>query len=404
MVKEKKYDYESIRKDFPLYKKNPDIVFLDSAASALKIKGMIKHTTKYYSESGSNIHRGLYDISEKATAEYEYTRQLVAKFINSDIDEVVFTKGTTDGLNLVISSLGRKYTKTDEVIVSELEHHSSILPWRDLESQGKITLKYVSLINNRITVEEVAKQITHNTKVICLTHVANTLGYKTPIEEIVKLARKSNILVILDCAQSITFNKIDVKSLDVDFLVFSAHKLYGPNGVGVLYGRKQLLENLSPYEFGGDMVEEVHLDDVVYRDVPYKFEAGTPNIAGVIAFADCIKYINKIGYNKINEIEKELHHYLIEEMSKLDYIEIYNQDSEAAIVLFNVKGGHPHDVSSILNSKNVCVRAGHHCAMMVSDRLGIMSSLRASLNIYNSKKDCDELVEGLKLAKSILDK
>lgn len=389
----------NIRNEFPFFKNNKDITYLDSAASALKLKSVIDRLNEYYINNGTNIHRGVYRLAHEATEAFEQTRINVAKFINSKPEEVIFTKGTTDSLNKLALSLSEYINEGDEIITSELEHHSSLLPWQEIANQKKAKLVYVPLNDEgKITTENFSKAVSNKTKVVALTHVSNALGYLTPIKEISKIAHQYNAIVILDAAQSIAHFRVDVKDLDIDFLAFSAHKMYGPNGVGVLYGKSELLNKIRPFEFGGEMAHLVDKTHSTYKDIPHKFEAGTPVIGEVIAFNEAVKFFLDNDLAKYLESEIKLKEYTIKELEKIDDVIIYNKTAEAGIITINIKDIHPHDIASILDQYNVYVRAGHHCAQLVNQHLHTISTLRISFGIYNTKEDVDQLIFAIKKA------
>lgn len=392
-------DVKEIRKHFKVYEKYPDLVYLDSAASALKLDSVVKSMTDYMQFNGSNVHRGVYKLSYDATEEYESTRGVVANFINAKSEEIVFTRGTTDSLNMLAQSYGlNNINEGDEIISSVLEHHSSQMPWLNVANKKKAVLKYVNLIDNKITIEEFKKVLSSKTKVVALTHVSNVLGYVTPIKEIIKLAHEVGAIVIVDAAQSVPHMKVDVKDLDCDFLAFSGHKLMGPTGVGVLYGKKKLLDDIEPVDFGGDMAEDVYTDHMSYKDAPYKFEAGTPMIAEVIALKEAIKFISSIGLDNIYEHELKLKNLAIEKLSEIPNIEIYNKDTSTGVISFNIKGCHPHDAASVYDKNNICIRAGHHCAELIMHHLQVVGTVRASFYLYNDENDVYEFVKATKEA------
>lgn len=393
-------DVAKIREKFSIYKENKTLVYLDSSASALKVTDAISAARDFYDQYGVNVHRGAYNLSYEATKKYENAREVVANFINAATDEIVFTKGATHALNIVANGYLNKLNSNDEIIVSELEHHSSLVPWINVSKKTGAKLVYVPLTKEgRISVDNFKKVINEKTKVVALTLASNVLGYVTDASEIIKVARKyNNIMIVLDAAQAAPNIAIDVKALDVDFLAFSGHKMYGPFGVGVLFGKKQLLKDLDPFEFGGEMVLEVSKNDVSFKSSPYKFEAGTPVIAGAIGLASAINFIEALGFEKINEHIKALRQYTLEAMMEIEGITIYNKNSDLGIITFNVNDIHPHDIASFLDQYNIAVRAGLHCAQLVNDFLGTSSTIRASFNIYNDIKDCDKFIVALKAA------
>lgn len=388
-------DGKTIRKDFPIYDKNPDICYLDNGATSLKPKCVLDKMNEYYSEYGVNIHRGVYNLSYKASDEFDIARSKVAKFINCKDEEVIFVRNASEALNLCALTFGEKYLmENDEVITSQLEHHSSVLPWMKLCERKNAKLVYVPLNETgRITVENFKSVLTEKTKVVCLTYVSNVMGYVTPIKEIIDICRQKDIKVIVDAAQAVAHMKVDVKELDCDFLAFSGHKMLGPTGVGVLYGKKSILKKLDPLYYGGDMNEEVYLDKVDVKDIPSRFETGTPAIASVIGLTKAIDYITNITYEKIHEYTKYLYDYTMNKLKDLKGIKIYNIDPEVPIIAFNIEGIHPHDAATIFDEGSVCLRAGHHCAQLLTKYLQVNGTLRGSFYIYNTISDCDKFVE-----------
>ncbi|MBN2268752.1 MAG: cysteine desulfurase [Acholeplasmataceae bacterium] len=389
-------DVNKIRKDFPIYQTHPNLIFFDSAASSLKVKRSIDEVTHYYQALGVNVHRGVYDLAYEATALYEHARQNVARFINAKEEEIIFTRGTTSALNLVAQAFLHTLKPGDEIITSELEHHSSLLPWMIAAQKTGAKLVYIPLTDEgRITVEGFKKVLTNQTKIVAITHVSNVMGYLTPIEEITRLAHEKNAIVILDAAQSAPHMKLDVKKLDVDFLAFSGHKMFGPSGVGVLYGKEKLLNQIEPYEYGGEMVDQVTKDSVTFKDAPLRFEAGTPVISGAIGLSAAIDYIESVGFDDMHHHTHEIHQYLLKQLMKVEGVTIYNKTSDNPVIAFNIDGVHPHDIATMLDSTKVSVRAGHHCAQLVSQFLGVQSTLRASIHVYNDRHDCDVFIQSV---------
>lgn len=387
------------RSDFPLLEFNKELVYLDSAATSIKPQIVIDKINEYYTKYGVNIHRGVYDLSGIATNEYEELRNVVAKFINSKPEEVVYTKGTTDGINKLAYMLEDRINENDEIIVSLLDHHSLIMPWQNIALKKKAKLVFVDLNeNNQITVENFKKCLNKNTKIVALTHVSNVLGVISPVKEITKLAHEHGAIVILDGAQSVPHMKVDVKDLDVDFLAFSGHKMMAPTGTGILYGKYKLLNSLNPVEFGGDMNDGVEKYSSTYKDAPEKFEAGTQNIEGVIAFKKAIEYLSNLGLDNVHAHSKELAKYVVEQIKDNPLVELYTKNPESGIVTFNIKDVHPHDVATFLSSYNICIRAGHHCAQLITHHLGCMGTVRASFYIYNTLDDAKKLVEAINAA------
>ena len=386
-----------MREDFPMLKK--DIIYFDNGATTLKPSILIDSLKDYYENYSANAHRGDYDISLKVDKLYENTRTIIKNFINAKKEsEIAFTSGTTDSLNKIIFGYFRNTLKeNDEVLLTLAEHASNILPWFELKDELNLKLNYIPLDENyELTLENVKKSITPNTKVISIAHVSNVVGDIRPIKEIIEYAHKNNILVIVDGAQSVPHIKIDVQDLDIDFLAFSAHKMCGPTGVGVLYGKEELLNNIKPIIFGGGMNASFDYDGVrIYKEAPHLLEAGTPNIADVIAFGKVVEYLNKIGIENIEKKEKELKKYLVEKLSQNENIIIYNKNSESGIVTFNYKDIFAQDLAIYLNKYNICVRAGNHCAKILKEELKVKNTCRVSLYFYNTKEEIDKLVEVL---------
>jgi cysteine desulfurase/selenocysteine lyase len=387
------------RQDFPQLKDN-DLIYLDSAASALKPQTVIDTTMNYYRDLSVNIHRGIYDEAYEATRLFEATREAVASFIHAEVDEIIFTRGATAAMNLVALSFGMtNIQKDDEIIVSELEHHSSVLPWQKVATLKQAKLVYIPLDENgRITVENFKKVLTNRTKIVALTYISNVMGYVTPIEAIIQLAHEKKACVIVDAAQAAPHLKIDVNRLDVDFLAIAGHKMLGPTGVGVLYGKKALLDAMEPLELGGEMNEEVNLYHAIWKDAPYKFESGTMPIASVIGLKAAIEYLEKADLVSVENHVKKLRNYAFQQMKKIEGIKIYNPDADSSIIAFNITGVHPHDAASFFAEHRVALRAGHHCAQLIIKWLGIEACLRASFYLYNTYADCDQLVQTTKAA------
>lgn len=393
-------DLLNIKKDFPVLNNNPDLVYLDTGATALKPKCVIDKINEYYDKYGVNVNRGVYELSYEATTEYEETRTLTAKFLNTREKEIVFTKGASNGLNMVALGFGMDYIQEgDEIITTELEHHSNVLPWMNVAKKKNATLKYIELDSTgRITVEAFKKTITEKSKVLAITYVSNVMGYITPIKEIIKIAHEHNIIVVVDAAQAVPHMKVDVQDLDCDFLAFSAHKMFGPTGFGILFGKYKYLKKMSPIEYGGDMIDVVEKYEATTKDAPYKFETGTPPIAEAIAFKEAIKYIESIGYDRIHEHEQILLNYAREKLSKVEGITIYNPTAETAIITFNINKAHPHDAATIFDEYHVALRAGHHCAQLITKWLDCVATLRACIYVYNDYHDIDVFVEAVKAA------
>lgn len=390
----------NIKKDFPLLE-NENIAYLDSGATTQKPIQVIKAVEEFYQKYNANPHRGAYSLSVEATEQYENTRTKIAKFINAKHrEEIIFSKNATESLNLIAYSYGLdNLKKDDEVVISIMEHHSNLVPWQKMTKQTGSKLNYMYINENyEITDEEIENKITDKTKIVGITHVSNVLGTINNVKKIIKYAHKKGAVVIVDASQSIPHMKIDVQDLDADFLVFSGHKMLAPLGIGVLYGKREILNKMTPFLMGGDMIEYVYEQDTTFAPLPNKFEAGTQNVEGVIGLGAAIDYIENLGYDKIQEIEHEVISYARQELSKLDYLTLYttpNQENHSSVISFNIKGVHPHDVASILDSEGVCVRSGNHCAQPLMRFLGIDSTCRASFYIYNTKDDVDKLVKAL---------
>lgn len=386
------------REDFLLLKQN--IIYFDNGATSLKPKILSETISDYYNNYSANAHRGDYDISLKVDEKYENTRKLVKDFINaSSTKEIIFTSGTTDSINKIVFGYFKYNLKeNDEIILTKAEHASNVLPWFELKDELNLNIKYIDLDDDySVTIDNLKKIITDKTKVISLGIITNVIGDVRPIKEIIKLAHQNNILVVGDGAQSVAHTKTDVKDLDIDFLAFSAHKMYGPTGVGVLYGKEELLNNIRPIEFGGGMNAMFSSDNVrVYDEIPELLEAGTPNIAGIIGFGEIIKYLNNIGMDKIEEYELDLKEYAIKRLKEINDIKIINPNSKSSIITFNLSDIFAQDLAIYLNKYKICVRAGNHCTKMLKEVIGIKNTCRISLSFYNTKEEIDKLVEVLK--------
>lgn len=385
------------REDFNILKTN--IIYFDNGATTLKPYILSEAISDYYNNYSANAHRGDYDISLKVDTMYEKTREYLRKFINAkSTKEIVFTSGTTDSLNKIIFGYFKdKLKENDEVIITKSEHASNVLPWFELQDSNNIKIKYIELDDLKVTLDNLKKVVTPKTKVISLAHITNVAGDIRPIKEIIKFAHENNILVIVDAAQSIAHMKVDVQDLDIDFMGFSAHKMYGPTGVGVMYGKEELLNNIKPIIFGGGMNASFSSDGVrIYDDLPQLLEAGTQNIAGVIGFGKIIEYLTNIGMDNIYKHEIELKNYLVSELEKIDNIKIYNNHSESGIVAINYKDVFAQDLAIYLNKYHICVRAGNHCAKILKDEIGIKNTVRISLALYNTKEEIDYLIKVLK--------
>lgn len=391
---------EDIKMDFPLLQ-NRQIAYLDNGATTQKPKQVINAINEFYEKYNANPHRGAYTLSVEATEIYENVRNKVSEFINARYkEEIIFSKNATESLNLIAYSYGMEnLNKNDEVILSIMEHHSNLVPWQKITKITDSKLNYM-YINKEFEIpnEEIENKITNKTKIVGISHVSNALGTINNIKKIIEYAHKKGAIVIVDASQSIPHMKIDVQELNADFLVFSGHKMLAPLGIGILYGKKELLNKMTPFLMGGDMIEYVYEQNTTFAPLPNKFEAGTQNVEGAVGLGAAIDYINKIGYDKILKIEKEVLSYAIEELSKLHYLELYltpKPKNHSSVISFNIKGVHPHDVASILDTEGVCIRSGNHCAQPLMKFLGIDSTCRASFYFYNTKKDVDKLVNAL---------
>ena len=400
---------DNIKNDFPLLQ-NRDIAYLDSGATSQKPQEVIDAIENFYKNFNANPHRGAYTLSQEATEIYEDTRTKIAKFINAKHrEEIIFSKNATESLNLIAYSYGlEKIQKDDEIVISIMEHHSNLVPWQKVAKTKGAKLNYMYINDNfELSDEEIENKITDKTKIVGITHVSNVLGTINNVEKIIKYAHKKGAIVVLDASQSIPHMKIDVQALDADFVVFSGHKMLAPLGIGILYGKREILNNISPFLMGGDMIEYVYEQDTTFASLPNKFEAGTQNVEGVVGLGTAIDYIEKIGYDAIQEKEHEILKYAREELRKLNFLDLYltnTDEHHSSVISFNIKGVHPHDVASILDSEKVCVRSGNHCAQPLMRYLGIDSTCRASFAFYNTKEDVDKLVNALEKAYNMFKK
>lgn len=396
---------------FPIFEKNPALVYLDSAATTQKPKIVIDKEKEFYKNKNSNIHRGLYKLSEEATQEYEGARKIIAKFINASQNEIIFTKGTTESLNLLaytIDSLTweNKNKGKNEILLTEMEHHSNLVPWQQLEKAFGYKLKFIP-IKKDLTLDynQAKKLINKNTAIVSISMISNALGTQNDVKSLIKLAKKHKAITIVDAAQAIAHKKINVKELDCDFLAFSGHKTFAPFGIGVLYGKYKLLDKMRPFHFGGDMIESVSFNSSTFQNPPIKFEAGTQNIAGAIALGEAISFINKIGIKNIENYESKLTDYTYNKLKTIKGITIYKPKNSQNIISFNLNGIHCHDVAQILSDKfNICIRAGHHCAMPLMTKLKIAGTCRISISIYNTKEDINKLISSLIKVKEVFEK
>jgi cysteine desulfurase / selenocysteine lyase len=401
------FDAEILRKDFPIMSRmvhERPLVYLDNAASCQKPRSVIDAMTSAYETAYANVHRGVHALSEEATVGFETARRKVATFINADsADEIVFVRGATEAINLVASSYGRMLRAGDEVVLTYLEHHSNIVPWQMLRDTTGIVLKIVPVDDNGgFLFDEYERLLSDRTKVVAITHVSNALGTVTPVEDIVARAHAQGAVVLVDGCQAVPHMAVDVQRLDADFYVFSSHKLYGPTGIGVLYGKKDILESLPPYQGGGEMILSVSFERTTYKDSPHRFEAGTPAIVEAVGLGAAIDYVQSIGLDDINAHEQRLLDYATERLFAVPGLRIVGPAGEkAAIISFTMDFAHPHDVATILDRTGVAIRAGHHCAQPLMNRLGLSATARASFAAYNTFADVDALVDGIGMVREV---
>jgi cysteine desulfurase / selenocysteine lyase len=403
--KARPYDVERVRADFPILRREINgrpLVYLDNAATAQKPVQVIEALDRYYNDYNANVYRGVYRISEEATAAYEKARKKIAEFINArDPSEIIFVRGTTEAINLVAHSWGRSNIGLgDGIMLTEMEHHSNIVPWQLLGRQNGATLKYIGISNEGRLFHEDFRQHLENggVKLFAVTHVSNVLGTINPIREMVREAHKCNCHVLVDAAQSVPHMPVDVQDLDCDFLAFSGHKMCGPTGIGVLYGKSELLEKMEPYQGGGEMIREVHLYESTFKDPPFRFEAGTTDIAGAIGLGAAVDYLSKIGLRNIRSHERELTAYALDALGRLKGLKIYgpaDSDTRGGVISFNLADVHAHDMASLLDEDGIAVRSGHHCAQPLMERLGTAATTRASFYLYNTEEEVDRLAESV---------
>lgn len=387
-------------KDFAIFQRNNGLIYLDSAATSQLPFSVVNKIKEFYETSNANVHRGIHILSQKATVEYEKARETVARFIHAGREEIIFTSGTTEGLNFLAQTLKTRLKKGDEIVLTEMEHHSNIIPWQQIAKETGATLKYIPVKEYQLHLNK--DIITKKTKIVSVVHMSNTLGTINPVEDIIKEAHKVGALCIVDAAQSVPHMPIDVKKMDCDFLVFSGHKMLGPTGIGVLYGKRELLETLEPYKFGGGMIKEVTLEKSSWADIPERFEAGTPNIAGAIGLASAVEYLEGKGMKNIARHCNDIAAYAYKQIGKIHGVKIIGPEKNRGPILsFTIEGIHPHDVAEILDKNNIAVRAGHHCTMPLHKKLGLVGTTRASFYIYNTKKDVDALVQGIEKVKEV---
>lgn len=399
---------EAWKKDFPILDQQVNdepLVYLDSAATSQKPTQVLEAIETYYQTANANVHRGVHTLAERATSQYEAAREKVRQFIQAkEPAEILFTRGTTTSLNWVAKSYGEaNIYEDDEIVISYMEHHSNIVPWQQLAKKTKASLKYIELTaDGQLDLKSAAQQITKRTKIVALTHVSNVLGSVNPITELTRMAHAVGAVIVVDGAQAVPHMAVDVQQLDVDFYAFSGHKMLGPTGIGVLYGKRTLLEQMEPVEYGGEMIDFVHEQDSTWTELPWKFEAGTPNIAGAIGLGAAIDYLTKAGVENIHAHEQELAAYLLPKLQNIPGLTLYGPVGAAertGVVTFNLEGIHPHDLATALDMQGVAVRAGHHCAQPLMQYLQVSSTVRASFYLYNTKADADCLVEALIAAK-----
>lgn len=395
-------DVEKIRKDFPILDQivnDEPLVYLDNAATTQKPKAILEAVNRYYQEDNANVHRGVHTLAERATASYEAARETVRRFINaSSTKEILFTRGTTTGLNWIGRFAEEILEEGDEVLISIMEHHSNILPWQEACRKTGAKLVYAYLKDGGLDLEDFREKLTDRTKFVSITHASNVLGVINPIQELAQLAHEKGAIMVVDGAQSVPHMKIDVQKLDADFFVFSGHKMAGPTGIGVLYGKEQYLNQMSPVEFGGEMIDFVYEQSATWKELPWKFEAGTPNMAGAIGLAAAIDYLEAIGMDAIERHEQDLIAYVFPKLQAIEGLKIYgSQDlaKRSGVISFNLGDLHPHDLATALDYEGVAVRAGHHCAQPLIQYLEVPATARASFYLYNTKEDCDKLVEAL---------
>lgn len=397
-----------LMRDFPILdqKVNDErLVYLDNAATAQRPNQVIKALTHFYQTDNANVHRGVHTLAERATADYEDARRKVQKFINApEPEEVIFTKGCTDGLNLVASTYGEaNIKKGDEIVISIMEHHSNLIPWQQLAIRKGATLKYIHLTaDGELDLDEAKTLITDKTKIVAVAHASNVLGTVNPIKQLAQIAHQHGAIFVGDGAQAVPHMPVDVQDLDVDFYAFSGHKMMGPTGIGILYGKRELLEAMPPYQYGGEMIGFVHQQESTWAELPYKFEAGTQNIAGAVGLGAAVDYLNAIGMSAVQAHEQQLVNYLLPKLEALDGVQVYGPQDPAkhtGVIAFNLENLHPHDVATALDMEGVAVRAGHHCAQPLMEYLGLTATARASLYLYNTQADADRLLVAIQETK-----
>jgi cysteine desulfurase / selenocysteine lyase len=392
------------KQDFPLLQRKVNgkpIVYLDNAATTQKPEVVLQAMDAYYRKYNANVHRGIYSISEEATIAYEEVRQKVAKFINAKKEEIIFTKSATEGFNLLAYTLTQELEEGDEILLTEMEHHSNLVPWQQRAMKQKFVLKFIPVTaEGELDLTTLDQLLTEKTKIVSLVHISNVLGTLNPIKEIIQRAKKVGARTVIDGAQSIAHKKIDVREIGCDFFVFSGHKMYGPTGVGVVYGKMHLLEKMPPFLYGGDMIKTVELQASTWNDIPWKFEAGTPNISEVIGLGAAINYLTEIGMTSIQEYEEKLSRYALQKVTNTAGTKVYGT-GEGTVISFTLADVPAHDVATLVDREGVCVRAGTHCAMPLLSKLGIHGTVRASFAFYNTKEDVDALIGSIKKAQEV---
>jgi cysteine desulfurase/selenocysteine lyase len=404
------YDVNKIRNEFPVLHQvvnGKPLTYLDNAATAQKPRDVLEVLSRYYQEDNANVHRGIHELSRRATVAYEGARQRVAQWLGaSEAAEVIWTRGTTEAINLVAASWGMdQLNEGDEVLLTVMEHHSNIVPWQLVARRTGAKLRYIELDEEgKLILDDLDQLLTHRTRLVSMTHVSNALGTVNPVEQVIEAAHAKGALVLLDGAQAVPHMKVDVGALNVDFYAFSSHKMCGPTGTGVLWARKEILEEMSPYQGGGEMIGIVDRDESTWADVPHKFEAGTPNIAGAVGAAAAVDFMEKVGYEGVREHEAGLLRYAVDRLSDLPDLTIYGPrdlKERSGVVSFALGDAHPHDIATILDSEGVAIRAGHHCAQLVMKHLGVAATTRASFSLYNTRDDVDRLFDGLQVVQGI---
>lgn len=398
-------DIQSVREAFPILNQDVNghpLVYLDSSATSQKPVAVIEAIDEYYRLHNSNVHRGVHTLGSRATDLYEGAREKVRHFINANsTKEIIFNRGTTTAINIVAQSYGLANVKAgDEIVITQMEHHSNIIPWQQVAKRTGATLKYIPLQpDGSVNLEDARATITSNTKIVAIAHVSNVLGTVNPVKEITKIAHEKNAVILIDGAQAVPHMKVDVQDINCDFYAFSGHKMLAPTGIGALYGKEALLKEMEPVEFGGEMIDFVELHDSTWKELPWKFEGGTPIIAGAVGLGAAIDFLTEIGMDKIYQYEKKLVKYALEQMRTIDEITIFGPEERAGLVTFNLEGVHSHDLSTVLDTEGIAIRAGHHCAQPLMKWLGVTSTARASMYLYNNEDDIDRLVAGLKKTK-----